>query len=82
MPEKICSAVDANILAASSPNVRTGKGKTGGRLMSARAIAQSPLPAPKDGTLASRSIVALDKMTPSPMAKTRKPAATRSCPIR
>ena len=79
-PAKIWSAVAANSLAAISPRIRTMKGKTGGILMSTSAVAHRLLPVPKEGTLASRSIAAPERIMPSPIAKTRKPDAIRSCP--
>jgi len=49
-----------------------------GTLVSRRAEAQSALPAANEGALSARVAAVPESITPSPMAKTRNPAATRS----
>src|SRR6266545_807791 len=75
-------AVRANMHVAPPPNPRAHHGSCRGALMRASAAAQSAVPAAKAGTLAVGPAAVPDNSTPSPIAKTRNPAATASTPAR
>jgi hypothetical protein len=81
-PIKILAAVMINRAALATPMIRTGKAKSPGILTRSSAVPHRVIPAAKDGTLLSGLAAAHESKTPSPIANTRKPTATRSFPVR
>jgi hypothetical protein len=66
---------------AARPRIRTPMANSLGTLTSKRAVAHNAVPAAKDGALAARVPAVPESITPSPMANTKKPAATISLPL-
>lgn len=81
-PKKILIAVIAKRIDAATPDTRTQIANSRGMLMSKRAVAHRAVPAAKAGTLSAKFAAVPDRITPSPIANTRKPAETRSFPFR
>ena len=80
-PQKILAAVIRKRSDVARPMSRTPRANSLGILMSNRAVAHKAVPAPKEGTLPSGPAAAPERMTPSPIANTRKPAPTKSLPF-
>src|SRR6059036_2930513 len=79
---KILAEVIANSTAATEPLSRTHRANSEGMLMSRSAVAHRTVPPANDGTLATSPAVVPERRRLSAMAKTRKPAATQSLPLR
>src|SRR5262249_17427151 len=80
-PQKMRAATRMKRTDAKTPTRRTHVANSFGMLVSKSAAAQSATPPPKDGTLASRPAAVPETSRLSPIAKTRKPAATQSFPL-
>jgi hypothetical protein len=76
-PERISSAVVAKRIALATPTPRTRMENSPGMLTRRSAVAHKAVPAANEGGLSLSAAAAPDMMTPSPIAKTRNPDATR-----
>ena len=81
-PQNILADVMAKRSEVAIPIRRTAAANSFGMLISKSAVAHRAVPAAKDGTLPARPAAVPESMTASPIAKTRKPAATKSIPCR
>lgn len=80
-PQKILAATVPIRIAAIMPARRIQAANSLGTLMSRRAADHRAVPAAKEGTLPARVEAVPERMTASPIANTRKPAAIRSAPF-
>ena len=81
-PQKILAATIAKKNALIRAKTRATVARTCGTLTSRSAVAHSPVPAANEGTLPAGPAAVPDSSTASPIANTRNPPATRSCPFR
>ena len=79
-PKNSCRR-NAKRIAPMMPTKRTQLANSLGTLVSRRAADHRAVPAANEGTLSARVAAVPESITPSPIANTRNPAATKSFPF-
>ncbi len=80
-PQKILAAVIAKRIAPIMPARRIQLANSLGTLVSRSAADHKAVPAANEGTLSARVAAVPESITPSPIANTRNPVATKSLPF-